>query len=107
MKTLKVIRLPLLLAVASVLLIFWELETWQQHQENIFAILWALALPVICGIQLIRGAASKDVLRTVAWGAALLVGCWVFKTQLSIPNCLECNGGVNSNDLGWMVRYFQ
>ncbi len=107
MKKLKNILIPLLLAGASVGLIFWELETWQPHQANLFALYWTLALPVICGIQLVRGLLSKHALRAICWGAALIVGCWVFKTQMSIPVCLECNGGVNLEALGWMARYFQ
>ena len=89
---------------------FCRLENWVPHQENPMMILLMAALMpvsiVLAVMQIVQGIREKSWLWLVL-GVLLAAAClWGTLTYWRIPFCLECNGGVTAEQLGWMAPWF-
>ena len=74
-----------------IVLILYRLETWTPHEEN------PLMLLLMAALMLVSVALGVLAAAACLWGALIY---W------RIPFCLECNGGVTPEELGWMVLWF-
>lgn len=105
-------RAAILVAMGAfaIAMAFYRLENWLPHQENPLMLLLMfafLAASVVMGVmQLVQGIREKKWL-WLALGLLAAGVCYLgARTYLSIPFCLECNGGVTAEDLGWMAPWF-
>lgn len=105
-------RIALLAAmgVFAIAMAFYRLENWMPHQENPMMILLMYAFlfaSIVLGvIQIVQGIREKRWL-WIALGVLAAGLCfWGARLYLSIPFCLECNGGVTAEQLGWMAPWF-
>lgn len=106
MKRMRELGLPALLAALAVGTLFYALETWQQHAENLLV---PLLIAVLTGWSIIRcakGLRARDRLQAAAFALAAGVCAWALVNCWRIPFCLECNGGVTAEELGWMAPWF-
>lgn len=109
----KLIKRTVLLAAMAVFAIaatFYRLENWTPHQENPLMILLTAALMpvsiVLAVMQIVQGIRAKSWL-WLALGVLAAATClWCALTYWRIPFCLECNGGVTPEELGWMAPWF-
>lgn len=98
------------MAACSAAVFFHRLENWMPHQENPMIILLAFAMMpasiVLGAMQLVQGVREKRWLWLVLGVMAAGICFWGARLYLSIPFCLECNGGVTAEQLGWMAPWF-
>ncbi len=98
------------MAVFTVGATFYRLENWTPHQENPMMILLNLALmPASIGLavmQIMQGIRAKSWLWLALGVLAAAICLWGALTYWRIPFCLECNGGVTEEALGWMAPWF-
>ena len=98
------------MGVFAIAMVFYRLENWLPHQEDTMMILLMYAFlfaGVMLGVmQLVQGVREKKWLWLMLGLLAAGVCCLGARTYLSIPFCLECNGGVTAEDLGWMAPWF-
>ena len=109
----KLIKRTVLLAAMAVFAIaatFYRLENWVPHQENPLMILLILVLMpasiVLAVMQIVQGIRAKNWLWLALGVLAAAVCLWGALTYWRIPFCLECNGGVTPEELGWMAPWF-
>lgn len=105
-------RAALLIGMAAfaVAATFYRLENWLPHQEDPMMLILMLALmcaSIVMGVkQIIQGIRTKGWLWLALGVLAAAVCFWGTYTYYSIPFCLECNGGVTPEELGWMAPWF-
>ena len=98
------------MAVFAIAITFYRLENWTPHEENPLMILLMAALVpasiVLAVMQIVQGVRAKSWL-WLALGVLAAASClWGALTYWRIPFCLECNGGVTPEELGWMAPWF-
>ena len=98
------------MAVFTIAAAFYRLENWMPHEENPMMILLMAALTpasiVLAVMQIVQGVRAKSWL-WLALGVLAAAAClWGALTYWRIPFCLECNGGVTPEELGWMAPWF-
>ena len=98
------------MAVFTIAAAFYRLENWMPHEENPMMILLMAALMptsiVLAVMQIVQGVRAKSWL-WLALGVLAAAAClWGALTYWRIPFCLECNGGVTPEELGWMALWF-
>ena len=98
------------MAVFTIAAAFYRLENWTPHEENPLMILLMAALTpagiVLAVMQIVQGVRAKSWL-WLALGVLAAAAClWGALTYWRIPFCLECNGGVTPEALGWMAPWF-
>ena len=98
------------MAVFTIAAAFYRLENWMPHEENPMMILLMAALTpasiVLAVMQIVQGVRAKSWL-WLALGVLAAAAClWGALTYWRIPFCLECNGGVTPEELGWMTPWF-
>ncbi len=98
------------MAVFAITVAFYRLEHWRPHEENPLIILLTFALmptsAVLALKQIVQGIRTKCWLWLVVGVLAAAVCLWGALTCWRIPFCLECNGGVTPEELGWMAPWF-
>lgn len=98
------------MAVLTVAATLCRLEHWMPHQENPLIILLTFAsmpISVVLALgQIVEGIRTKRWLWLVVGVLAAAVCLWGALTYQRIPFCLECNGGVTPEELGWMAPWF-
>ena len=105
-------RIALLAAmgVFAIAMAFYRLENWMPHQENPMMILLMYAFlfaSIVLGvIQIVQGVREKRWMWLALGVLASAVCLWGALTYWRIPFCLECNGGVPPEELGWMAPWF-
>lgn len=98
------------MAVFAAAVTFFRLEHWVPHEENPLMILLTAALMpasvVLAILQIVQGVREKRWMWLALGVLASAVCLWGALTYWRIPFCLECNGGVPPEELGWMAPWF-
>ena len=98
------------MAFFAIAITIYRLENWMPHEENpLMILLMAALMPtsiVLAVIQIVQGVRAKRWLWLTLGVLAAAACLWGALTYWRIPFCLECNGGVTPEELGWMAPWF-
>ena len=110
MKLKKRAALLTVMAFFAIAITIYRLENWMPHEENpLMILLMAALMPtsiVLAVIQIMQGVRAKRWLWLTLGVLAAAACLWGALTYWRIPFCLECNGGVTPEALGWMAPWF-
>ena len=99
-----------IMAFFAIAITIYRLENWMPHEENpLMILLMAALMPtsiVLAVIQIVQGVRAKRWLWLTLGVLAAAACLWGALTYWRIPFCLECNGGVTPEELGWMAPWF-